>query len=162
MLALLTPSVNEFVSRLRSRGVTLRVEGSKLLASPRTLLTDSDRLSIREHKAELLAWLAVADDPPGVAFASVRSKPEPQSGADWLARYHRVPVAWDTEESALIDWFQSHRDGLPREPFKLFAHAFVFNPTAFYLALEQDIRAGPNGPRAAGLRNELRRLREKF
>lgn len=54
MPATLTLSAAELVNELRSRGVMLQVNGSKLRVSSRSALTDSDRLLIREHKPELL------------------------------------------------------------------------------------------------------------
>ena len=82
--------------------------------------------------------------------------------ADWQTQHRGGASLWAGEDSELIDWFRSHRDRLPSEPFQLFPWAFVGEPAKFYKALEGDIREGSDGPRAVGLRNELRRLREMF
>ncbi len=60
MPATLTLSAVELVNELRSRGVMLHVNGSKLRVSSRSALTDTDRSLIREHKPELLRLLDTA------------------------------------------------------------------------------------------------------
>lgn len=164
MLASLTPFLTDFTYRLRSRGVTLRADGSNLLVSPRSRLTDNDRATIRERKGELLVWLTTAADPlcaepsPPVSIPSQSKLTRPVE-LDWLARFHREPAPWNTEDMDLIRWFVSRRDALPCQPFTLFGFAKVSDPQKLYAALERDIQAGSNGPRATGLRHELRQLR---
>ena len=164
MLASLTPFLTEFTYRLRSRGVTLRADGSNLLVSPRSWLTDNDRARIRERKAELLDWLTTAADPlfaEPMQPVSTSSQPKLTRPVefDWLARFQREPVPWNVEDTDLIRWFVSRRDALPCQPFALFGFAKVTDPQKLYAALERDIQAGSNGPRATGLRHELRQLR---
>lgn len=55
-------SAAELINELRSRGIVLHVNGSKLQASSQSPLTDCDRLLIREHKAELLRLLDMVGD----------------------------------------------------------------------------------------------------
>lgn len=81
---------------------------------------------------------------------------------DWLARFNREPEPWNSKDIELILWFESHRERLPCKPFSLFDFAKVSDPQQFYIALERDIQAGSNGPRAVGLKSELVRLRELF
>lgn len=57
MQGTLTPSAAEFVGRLRLKGFKLVADGSKLLVSPGSALTNSDRAVICERKTELLEWL---------------------------------------------------------------------------------------------------------
>lgn len=47
--------------KLCGLGFRLTVEGGKLQVSPKSGLTDADRELIREHKAELIRLLTVAD-----------------------------------------------------------------------------------------------------
>ena len=92
-----TPTV-ELLNWLRSRGVTLRVDGPDLLASPRSALTDLDRETIREHKAELVAWLTAPDDPPAAALIELdRLRAE-------LDRLIAVVDAQDKELKRLQGW----------------------------------------------------------
>ena len=135
----------EFVSRLRARGMRLAVEGSNVRVSPRSLLTDDDRATIRERKPELLKVLTAPNDAP-----------------DWRTRWNRPSAPWGGDDAELIDWFHSCHDSLPREPFPLFPWASVCDPVTFYASLESSIQAGSNGPRAAGLQHHLKRLRELF
>ncbi len=186
MPATLTLSADELVNQLRARGVTLQVNGSKLRASSRSTLTDADRSLIREHKAELVAWLAAADNSPDVALAPISAAvhPEttpraeanspdawpgsvwdaiakigtPQPQPDWLTRWHRPPAPWRVDDAELNGWFQSRRDLLPREPFQLSPGIKVVDSMKFYTASENDIQGGANGPRAAGLRHDLGQL----
>lgn len=57
----ITLPISELVRQFRVRGVTLEVDGSDLLVSPRSLLTDNDRVMIREHKREMLECLRESD-----------------------------------------------------------------------------------------------------
>ncbi len=84
------------------------------------------------------------------------------STADMPARYRREWTPWQGADAALIQWFRSHRDRLPREPFQLFSWATIGDPAKFYAVLERDAEAGPNCARAAGLLNELHWLRQLF
>lgn len=47
----------ELLGRLRSRGLEVRAEGTRLWLGPRAALTDEIRAHVREHKAELLTAL---------------------------------------------------------------------------------------------------------
>ncbi len=64
MAATLASPAAEFINQLRCRGVRLDVDGSNLTASPRSLLTDDDRVTIRKWKAALLTLLTVPNDAP--------------------------------------------------------------------------------------------------
>ena len=136
-----------FMQSLRLRGIHMIALESSLHVRPRELLTNADRLNLRERKAELIALLTLPDEQPQ---------------ADWLARWKREHIPWDAGDLVLVDWFVSHRNRLPSDSFELFPFAIVSDPKTFYSALERDIDKGSNGPRAAGLRNELTRLRELF
>jgi len=48
---------------LAARGITLTANGDTLTAQPRQRLTDADREAIRQHKADLLAYLRPAPEP---------------------------------------------------------------------------------------------------
>lgn len=235
MRATLDRTASELVNRLRARGVSLRINGSKVRAAPRTALTAADRAAIREcqpalfelvtaiessrgvhrseppeppkapsdgfggscqstfvksqatvipasgadatavesHDAPQTAddWFCRTTPAPGATGDAARidwvhfplfSKPEPRPETDWSARWHREWAPWVADNTELIDWFQSHCDRLPSKPFALFPWASVCDAVKFFRALEGDIRSGSNGPRAAGLIHDLRRLRELF
>jgi len=102
------------------------------------------------------------DDPQPIPLPFLANDLAPAPARDWFARFNTEPADWTGDAVRLIDWFETHRDTLPRTPFRLFPFAAVSNPPTFYIALERDIRAGPNGPRAVGLQHELQRLRELF
>lgn len=72
------------------------------------------------------------------------------------------PATWASADAELVDWFQTaHADGrLPREQFQLFPGQRIANPEASYASLEKDIKAGPKGPRASSLLEELGRIRD--
>lgn len=170
MPPLVTLSATELLNRLRSRGVTLRINGSKLRASPRSLLTDDDRATIRERKSELLEVITVLNDAPGslpdwlyeaidAAFPILERVAKTDS-PDWLTRWNRPRAPWCENDAALIDWFQSNRDQLPTEPFDLNSGIRVSDPHKFFRVLDADIQAGSNGPRAAGLLDDLKWLRK--
>ena len=186
MTTTLSPHAAELINRLRVRGVRLVADGSRLKASPRSLLTDSDRATIRERKVELLALLTA---PITVAVISTT---EPKNEAadplpvwpDWLCdtinglfpvdaagrtiqpqtsnrwtRFDRQWTPWSGDDAVLVEWYQSRQEQLPSEPFGLKPGVTVVDPSKFYLALEADIRAGSNGPRSAGLSDDLTFLR---
>jgi len=75
-----------------------------------------------------------------------------------------VPVEWDAGTWELINWFRRDRDRLTRKQFVLSPGVAVADTNRFLKALERDIQAGPNGPRArrSALQDDLRRLRELF
>ena len=118
---------------------------------------------LREHESEAVALLATADDPPAVTLAPatvpVPSEPASRDEAGWLARYRREWVPWCCADAALIHWFQSKRDRLPIEPFNLKPGIRVFDPPKFFRSLDSDIQAGSNSPRAVGLLDDLKWLR---
>ena len=71
-------------------------------------------------------------------------------------------MPWTGNDAALIDWFQSHRDQLPAEPFDLKPGVRVIEPSKFLRALSADIQAGSNAPRAVGLLDDLQWLFKVF
>lgn len=56
----MTPDLSEFVSELRSRGITLEAEGELLRASPWSALTQEERDRLQNEKAELVELLTPA------------------------------------------------------------------------------------------------------
>lgn len=70
-------------------------------------------------------------------------------------------VSWVPEDQNLVDWFLSM--DRPKEPFFLADHIRVNDPEKFFAALESEIMAGPNSPRArtGALQSDLMKLREK-
>ncbi len=70
-------------------------------------------------------------------------------------------VTWDASTAELIDWFQSHWERLPTEPFGLKPGVRVVDAALFYRSLSTDISSGPNGPPAkyGGLTADLENLR---
>lgn len=56
-------SAAELIRQLCGRGIALNVDGSRLFVSPRSSLTDADRLLICEHKPELLRLLGAVVQP---------------------------------------------------------------------------------------------------
>lgn len=71
------------------------------------------------------------------------------------------PETWDASTAELIDWFQSHWERLPTEPFGLKPGVRVVDAALFYRSLNTDISSGPTGPRAkyGGLADDLKCLR---
>ena len=61
----MTPT--DLLTHIQSLGITLRLDGGTLRASPRALLTPGLQAQVREHKAALIALLTapVIDDDPG-------------------------------------------------------------------------------------------------
>lgn len=55
-------SAAEILIHLQADGLTLHTDGERLLAAPRTLITDDHRHLIRTHKPALLALLTAAND----------------------------------------------------------------------------------------------------
>lgn len=45
------------MQRLTASGLTIRADGERLIVSPRERLTEPDRAMIREHRAELVAFI---------------------------------------------------------------------------------------------------------
>ena len=202
MTTTLSPHAAELINRLRVRGVRLVADGSRLKASPRSLLTDSDRATIRERKAELLTLLTapiagagditqpIPEEKWGYVTSTTIHEPENKAteplptwpGWLWNAidglfpvdaagrtvqpqisrwtRYDRPWMPWSESDATLVEWFESHRDQLPAEPFTLKRGVEVALPVKFYAAIEADIRTGSNGPRAAGLLDDLAGLRK--
>jgi hypothetical protein len=142
---MLANSISDYMVHLRSRGIQFLVNGTDLHVWPKKLLTDADRLKIRERKAEILASIALLPS----------QRPNP-----WLDRWRRVYKPWKDDDADLIDWFRLHRDQFICKPYLLFSFARISDPEKFYSALERDIQAGSDSPRAVGLRCELNRLRE--
>jgi len=66
-------------------------------------------------------------------------------------------MEWDEETTRLIVWLSSAV--LPTEPFHLNGWTRVAEPQKFYEALRLDVAAGPGGPRAKALAQDLALLR---
>ena len=151
---LTSPAV--FIQHLTRRGILLVDRGSRLLASPATLLTDDDRAAIRELKPALLALLAGQQDTPP-------PEPEPAPSATPRHRHHREWEPWAGADQELTEWFHAWNGHPPYDtPFSLGPGRTVAEPAKFFRALAADILAGSNGPRAAGLLDDLQRLRKLF
>jgi hypothetical protein len=79
------------------------------------------------------------------------------------ASEQKSAAVWDADTAALIDWYRTHRDQLPAEPFQLGPRR-VIDPQLFYRSIDRDIQAGPKGPSARhgtlGIR--LQQLKEKI
>ena len=135
----------DFILHLTRRGILLAGRGSKLLASPASLLTDDDRAAIRELKPALLALLAG----------------RPPTASATRHRHHREWEPWRGDAALLVGWFGSV-GRLPVEAFALSPGRTVAEPAKFFRALAADVLAGSNGPRAAGLLDDLQRLRKLF
>jgi hypothetical protein len=69
------------------------------------------------------------------------------------------PTAWDVD---LADWFRENRTRLPRFAFELWPAVRVVDPARYFASIAGDVAAGPDGPRAVALREDLARLRELF
>ena len=138
-------SAADFIQHLARRGILLAVSGSKLLASPASLLTDDDRAAIRELKPALLALLAG----------------RPPTASATRHRHHREWTPWSGDAALLVGWFGS-AGRLPAEAFAFTPGRTVAEPAKFFRALAADILAGSNGPRAVGLLDDLQRLRKLF
>ena len=90
----------EFVSRLRQDGIQLEVAGDRIRVRPKRLLTDPMRQMIREHKQELLEYLAaqrrldlIASDPFRQDFPSGMRNPVVDPPAGWTCPQYQ---AWVT------------------------------------------------------------------
>ena len=71
MLATTNLKTIELVNSLRSRGVSLRINGLKIRATPRTALTDADRDAIQECRLELFELITAT----GSSLPAHRSEP---------------------------------------------------------------------------------------
>lgn len=71
-------SAAEILSHLRADGLHLHVDGDRLLAEPRDLITDHHRNLIRSHKPALLTLLTAAND-----ASSIETKPAPAAFKRW-------------------------------------------------------------------------------
>jgi hypothetical protein len=69
---------------------------------------------------------------------------------------------WTGEGGELVAWFRNaYTSGkLPKEAFDLTAQLHVVSPATWYESIDRDISAGRQGPRAAALLEELRRLKK--
>jgi hypothetical protein len=81
-----------------------------------------------------------------------------------MTEFKQILTAWTEADAALIAWYESARDRMPTEPFRLAQGVAVIGPTKFFDTLERDIRAGPAGARArmGALQFDLKRLQELF
>ena len=72
---------------------------------------------------------------------------------------HAIPSEWDGPTLELIAWFKAA--SRLTTPFHLIPHIHVCDPRKFYEALEDDIEAGPEGPRMrySTLIGDLKQLR---
>ena len=110
----------------------------------------------RDHPAPTLPFPVGEEDPSPV--------PEPGWACERSEESSLLPglPAWDRETRRLVAWFRSA--SLPAQAFKLGPGLSVADARRFYLSLQQDIAAGPLGPRArtGALQADLRALWEVF
>ena len=132
-------------------GVRISVSGSDL-----TLNADSEPPAevletIRQHKAEIVAFLTLADAGGPLTVARVTqleaAKPE---------------LRWSNETQDHVNWFLASEP--PTEPFEFYRGVTVARPVEFWESLRGDVSAGPCGPtaRTGALQQDLRRLYELF
>jgi hypothetical protein len=69
------------------------------------------------------------------------------------------PEAWDVD---LAGWFRENRHRLPRFAFVLWPSVRVSDPIRYLASIASDVAAGPEGPRAVALQEDLVRLRDLF
>jgi hypothetical protein len=74
----------------------------------------------------------------------------------------RALTVWSERAADLIRWFQTRRAELPNVPFGLNPWTQVSDPALFYAGLDRDIAAGPKGPRAEALVDDLEQLFERW
>src|SRR5262249_7482052 len=105
-----------------------------------------------------------------VAKVATPAAPAP-AGAENVSRisdFSRPPSrelhipSWFERAVDLIRWFQTHRPELPTEEFYLNPWTKVSEPPLFYDGLAREIAAGPRGPRAEALVDDLEQLFERW
>ena len=91
-----------------------------------------------------------------------RLKQEKAGVVSFLAYRNRLLSGWDSEMARLIEWFLTIEP--PARPFDLYKGVTVARPALWWVAIQQDIAAGPNGPRAytGALQADLRKLSSYF
>lgn len=90
-------TAENIIADLQARGFTLQPNGERLTVAPSSRLTDADRLTIREHKAELLALLSEAERPRKSAreiVAELLARHECPDGCGALVLQDRAGDAW--------------------------------------------------------------------
>lgn len=94
----------DLLTRLRAAGVTLRVEGPKLVARPSAALDDDIRATIRAHRDELVAALSVSGGQSSTAWTS-------KQVAAFEARRDRLLAwGWPTAEAERVADRLTRRD----------------------------------------------------
>lgn len=170
----------ELLYELQTRGVCLTPQGNRLhVDAPRGELQPSDWEALREHKPALLRLLK---NHPSTRLLSTETRKtrgtESSVDVDTVdGRYNHIlrgfglipqpsepnstdSKTWPADDEKLVKWFLENRSRLPAEPFRLGAGRYVFEPGRFYSKLQDDIAAGPQSARAAGLLADLRRLQK--
>lgn len=67
-----------------------------------------------------------------------------------------------TSDVDLADWFRENRTRLPRFAFALWPAVRVADPIRYFASIAGHVAAGPDGPRAVALQEDLARLHELF
>jgi len=95
------------VAQLRSRGLQLRVVGATLQVAPRMMLTEADRVAIREHLLELKALVEAETDlavtaEPAVCAPTSRREDAETDDAVVAATDHDVAMALEVFTGARV------------------------------------------------------------
>ncbi len=103
------------IGRLAYRGITLTLDGCKLIANPAEAVTPEDREAIRQHRAELVAILTPEQPRP-----SLEEQTE-QEAALAVQTMGREPTAKETEQArtdarALLAWLRKNWHGAMTPP----------------------------------------------
>ena len=115
---------SDLLEHLRAVGLTITADGDRLAVTPRDLLTDALRSTIRENKAALLAALAPAPVSRPVRLIqgfSREADPDLDHGEPWTAQEldpqdltHGRLIAMgldDPEAATLAEWMTLRTDG---------------------------------------------------
>jgi hypothetical protein len=103
------------IGRLAYRGITLTLDGCKLSASPAEAVTAEDRAAIKEHHADLVAFLTPEQPRP-----SLDEQVETEAALA-LQTMGREPTTKETEQAqadarALLSWLRKNWHGTMTEP----------------------------------------------
>ena len=87
---------------------------------------------LRKYKAEAVNILKMGED-----TVALTEKSQPQAS---------VAASWQPEDQSLLDWFMTLYPST--EPFYLEPHRHIVDPKKLFQSLREEVRTGPDGPRA--------------
>ncbi len=152
----MTPAI-DLLDEVERAGGYLEARGDRLKVRAPKALPDDLVIALRQHRAEIINFLAAA---PTVAPAATSA--DGKTPATWPDVHGDRPHQWDGETPGHIEWFLASAP--PATPFELQRGVTIAHPHHYWAYLLDDIRNGPGGPRAhyGALQHDLRRLHKLF